>query len=48
LQIKATNWPYADKIDACSGDLVMAIAEVITENTIPTENHLISPKDLLD
>jgi hypothetical protein len=48
LQIKATNWPSTDQIDACNGDLVVAIIEVITENTIPTENHLILLKDLLD
>jgi hypothetical protein len=38
----------ADEIDACNDDLVMAITEVIAGNTMPTENHLISPKDLLD
>jgi hypothetical protein len=38
----------ADEIDACNDDLVVAITEVIAKNTMPTENHLISPKDLLN
>jgi hypothetical protein len=38
----------ADEIDACNGDLVVAIAKVIVGNTILVENHLISPEDLLD
>ena len=42
LQIKATNWPSADEIDAYNDDLIMAIIEVIAVNMIPTENHLIS------
>jgi hypothetical protein len=42
LQIKATNWPSANKIDTCNGDLIVAITEVIAGNTIPTKNHLIS------
>jgi hypothetical protein len=37
-----------DEIDACNGDLVVAIAKVIEGNTILAENHLISPEDLLD
>jgi hypothetical protein len=39
---------YADEIDACNDNLVGAITEVFARNTIPTENHLISPEDLLD
>jgi hypothetical protein len=46
LQIKVTNWPHDDEIDACNGDLVMAITEVIAGNTIPTGSHQISPKKL--
>jgi hypothetical protein len=46
LQIKATNWPPADEIDACNDDHVVAITEVIARNMIPIENHLISPKYL--
>jgi len=46
LHIKATNWPPADEIDTCNGDLVEAIIEVIAGHTIPTENHLISPENL--
>jgi hypothetical protein len=38
--------PPADEIDVCDGDLVVAIIEVTAGNTIPTENHLISSKDL--
>jgi len=41
LQIKAANWPPADEINTCNGDLIVTITEVITGNTIPTENHLI-------
>jgi hypothetical protein len=48
FQIKATNWSSADEIDAYNDDLVAAITEVIAENMMPTENHLISPEDLLD
>jgi len=44
LQIKAANWPPANEIDTCNDDLVVTITEVITENTIPTENHLICRK----
>jgi hypothetical protein len=33
----ATTWLPADKIDACNDDLMMAIAKVITGNTILTE-----------
>ena len=46
LQIKVTNWPPADEIDACNGDLIVAITEVIAGNTILTENHPISSVDL--
>jgi len=42
----ATIWPHADESDACNGDLVVAIIEVITGNTILTKNHLISSEDL--
>jgi hypothetical protein len=38
---KATNWPLANEIDTCDGDLV-----VVAGNTVLTENHLISPYDL--
>jgi hypothetical protein len=48
LWIKARNWPSTDEIDACNDELVMAIAEVITGNTIPTRNHLILSEDLFD
>jgi hypothetical protein len=48
LQIKATKWPSANEIDACNGDLVVTITEVIAVNAMSTKNHLISPKDLLD
>ena len=48
LQIEATNWPPANEIDACNDDLVMAITEVIAENTNPTGNHLILSEDYLD
>jgi hypothetical protein len=47
FQIKATNWPPADKTDACNGDLTVAITEVIVGNTIPSKNYLISLEDLL-
>jgi len=46
LHIKAIDWPPADEIDACNDDLIVAIIEVMVEITIPTENHLILPKDL--
>jgi hypothetical protein len=42
----ATTWLAANEIDACNGDLIVAIIEVIAINTIPTKNHLSSPKDL--
>jgi hypothetical protein len=42
------NWPPTAEIDACNGDLVMAITKVIARNTILTENHLILLEDLLD
>ena len=48
LQIKATNWPPANEINASNNDLVVAITEVIAENTIPSGNHQISPKKLLE
>jgi hypothetical protein len=48
LQIKAANWPTADEIDTCNGDLVITITEVIAGNTIPTKNHLILPEIYLD
>jgi hypothetical protein len=38
--------PSADEIDACDGNLIVAIIEVAAGNTIPTENHLILSKDL--
>jgi hypothetical protein len=38
----ATNWLPADEIDACNGDLIIAISKVIADNKILTENHLIS------
>jgi hypothetical protein len=41
-----TTWPSADEIGTYNGDFVVAIIEVITGNTIPTENHLISLEDL--
>ena len=41
LQIKAINWPPTNEIDACNDDLIVAIIEVIAENTILTENYLI-------
>jgi hypothetical protein len=44
--MKATNCPFANKIDACNSDLIVAITEVIAGNIIPTENHLILPEDL--
>jgi hypothetical protein len=46
LHIKATNWSSADEINACNSDFVVAITEVIVGHTIPTENHLILPKNL--
>jgi hypothetical protein len=46
LQIKATNWPPANEIDASNGDLVVAITEVIARNMTLLENQLISPKDI--
>jgi hypothetical protein len=48
LQIKVINWLPADEIDACDGDLVVAITEVIAGHTIPTKNHLILLKIYLD
>jgi hypothetical protein len=48
LQIKAINWPPANKIDAYNDNLVMAITEVIAGHMIPTENHLISSKIYVD
>jgi len=44
LQIKVIN----DEIDACNGDLIVATTQVITENTILTENHLILLEIYLD
>ena len=44
LEIKVIN----DEIDACSGDLIVAITQVITGNTILTENHLILLEIYLD
>jgi hypothetical protein len=32
LQIKATNWPPANKIDTCNDDLLKTITEVIAGN----------------
>ena len=46
MQIKTANWPSADEIEACNSDLIVAIIEVIAENTIPTENYLILLGDL--
>jgi hypothetical protein len=46
LQIMATTWSAADEIDACNGDFIVAIIEVIAINTILTKNHLSSLKDL--
>jgi hypothetical protein len=40
LQIKVTNCPRTDEIDAYNGNLVVAIIEVIAGNMIPTKNHL--------
>jgi len=40
LQIRATNWPLADEINACNGDIIMAITEVIASNKMPTKDHL--------
>jgi hypothetical protein len=37
----ATTWPPVDEINACNDGL-------ITGNTIPTENHLISLEKFLD
>ena len=48
LQIMATTWPPTDEIDACNGDLVVAITEFIAGHTILTGNHLISPEIYLD
>jgi len=48
LAYKDHNWPPADEIDPCNGDLVVTITEVIAGNTIPTENHLISSVDLFE
>jgi hypothetical protein len=42
----ATNWSFADEIDAYNNDLVMAIIEVTTGNKTPSKNHLISLEDL--
>jgi hypothetical protein len=42
----ATTWLPTNEIDTCKGDLVVIITEVIAGNTISTDNHLISPKDL--
>jgi hypothetical protein len=39
-QIMTTTKTLANEIDACNSDLVMAIIEVITRNTIPIKNHL--------
>jgi hypothetical protein len=41
----ATDWPFADEIDASNDDLVVAITEVIASNKMPTKNHLISSID---
>jgi hypothetical protein len=38
----------ANEIDACNGDLIVAIAKIIVGNMILAENHLISSEDLLD
>jgi hypothetical protein len=46
LPMKETNRPPDDEIDACNGDLIVAIAEVIAGNTISTKIHLISSKFL--
>jgi hypothetical protein len=46
LQIKAAGWPPADEIDACNGNLVVAITQIIAGITIPAKNHLYLPKDL--
>ena len=46
MQINVTNWSSADEIDACNGDFVVAITEVIAGNMIPTKNYLISPENL--
>jgi hypothetical protein len=48
LQIKVINWLPADEIDACDGDLIVAITEVIAGHTIPIENHLILLEIYLD
>jgi len=42
----AITWPSTDEIDACNSDLIVAIIEVIAENTISIENRLILSEDL--
>ena len=42
----AITWSSIDEIDACNSDLVMAIIEAITGNTIQTKIHLILWEDL--
>jgi hypothetical protein len=37
LQIMATTWLPTNEIDACKGDLVVTITEVIAGNTISTK-----------
>jgi hypothetical protein len=47
MQIKATNWLPTDEVDACNGDLVVAITEVIVGHTILAENLFgLNPKTL--
>ena len=42
----ATTWPSGDEIDACNGDHVVTIIEVIVGNTVLIKNHLILLEDL--
>jgi hypothetical protein len=35
LQKSATNWPLADEIDVCNGNLVVAITKIIAEKQYP-------------
>lgn len=42
MQKMATNWPFADEIEACKDDVVVAILKVIVGNKILTENHVTS------
>ena len=37
MQIMAINWPSADEIDVCNGNILVAIIKVITDNKISTK-----------